>query len=191
MRTTAKCSALQLIPCTRASPLVAIAGFACIGLLRRSVSRSKTDGRRSSVQGVGADRRACADQSAGSMATPSTTKHNPPQKRFPRFFDPDWVARLRFRSDPIRSVLFRSGRPKGAFSLTAVFSPRLRFCRATSDKWVLWRRAADKVAVEAAAGPEKMKSTARCSSGHSQASSWLFWWRLGDASAGDHARRGS
>ena len=79
----------------------------------------------------------------------------------------------------------------GRRETVADFSPRLRFCRATSDKWVLWRRAADKVAVEAAAGPEKMKSTARCSSGHSQASSWLFWWRLGDASAGDHARRGS
>ena len=25
--------------------------------------------------------------------------------------------------------------------------------------WVIWRRAADKVAAEAAAGPEKMKST--------------------------------
>ena len=49
---------------------------------------------------------------------------------------------------------------EGAFSVTAVFLPRLRFCRATSDNWVLWRRAADKVAVEAAAGPEKMKSQA-------------------------------
>jgi hypothetical protein len=51
-----------------------------------------------------------------------------------------------------------------------------------AQKWVIWRRAADKVAAEAATGPEKMKSTARCSSGHSQASSWLFWWRIGDAS---------
>ena len=97
----------------------------------------------------------------------------------------------------LKGILYKAVRSgyfiglEGGFSLTAVFSPRLRFCRATSDKWVLWRRAADKVAVEAAAGPEKMKSTARCSSGHSQASSWLFWWRLGDASAGDHARRGS
>ena len=55
---------------------------------------------------------------------------------------------------------------KGSLFVTAVFRPRfMRFCRSSSDKWVIWRRAADKAAAEAAARPEKMKSTARCSSG--------------------------
>ena len=73
-----------------------------------------------------------------------------------------------------------------------VFRPRLRFCRSSSDKWVIWRRAADKAAAEAAARPEKMKSTARCSSGQPLPSELLVVLVEArgrhDASAGDLAR---
>ena len=82
---------------------------------------------------------------------------------------------------------------KGSLFVTAVFRPRfMRFCRSSSDKWVIWRRAADKAAAEAAARPEKMKSTARCSSGQPLPSELLVVLvearGVGDASAGDLAR---
>ena len=55
-------------------------------------------------------------------------------------------------------ILLRAGARHGVLGRGCGFVVLMSFV--VAQKWVIWRRAADKVAAEAATGPEKMKSTA-------------------------------